>query len=275
MSYDLPRMAKARGQRVSKTIATADPTKAQAADLAKLYLEVLRVWQDAVPRILDKYNPTPLSIDNPSNVQSEIDRAASEASRLIMLFGPKVRNWALSIDKWHRAKWAAAVLATVSVDVSLMLTALPVQETVESFLARNAALVTNVSDQAKARISDAVMRGYQDRLPVRTVAKELNEALALGRNRSIRIAADQTRKLASALDRERQAEAGIELMKWRHSKKRHPRKEHQRRDGKIYHRKSGKARDGSETIPANQRAGMEPFCGCREQAYLAIEDELK
>ena len=274
MPYNLPAMARARGQRVSKTIATADPTKAQAQDLAKLYLEVMRVWQQAVPRIIEKYNPTPLSIDNPSNVQSEIDRAASEASRLIFVFGAKARTWALSIDRWHRAKWAAAVLATVSVDVSLMLTALPVQETVESFLARNAALVTNVSDQAKARISDAVMRGYQDRLPVRDVAKELNDALGLGRQRSIRIAADQTRKLASALDRERQAEAGIELMKWRHSGKKHPRLPHKARDGVIYHRKSGKARDGSSIIPAGDRASMAPHCGCREQAYLAIEDTL-
>lgn len=273
MPFDLPAMARARGQRVSKTIVTADPTKAQATALARLYIEVLDVWRNAAPRIIDQYNPTPLSVDNPATIQNEIERAANEAARLILLFGPKVRSWALQIDAWHRAKWAASVLATVSVDISLLMTALPIQETVESFMARNVALVQNVSDQARARISDAVLRGYQDRLPVRDVAKEINEAVGLGRKRSIRIAADQTRKLASSLDRERQAEAGIELFKWRHSQKRHPRLPHKARDGKIYQRKTGKARGGGETIPAGDRAGLAPYCACREQAFLAIEGE--
>jgi uncharacterized protein with gpF-like domain len=64
---------------------------------------------------------------------------------------------------------------------------------------------------------------------------------------------------------ERQAEAGIEKYKWRHSGKLHPRAEHRARDGNVY--KLGE--------PAGDTPGMAPYCGCRAQAYLAIMDELE
>jgi SPP1 gp7 family putative phage head morphogenesis protein len=157
----------------------------------------------------------------------------------------------------------AAIKAGTGVDLATVLTSQPVQETIEAFVNRNVALISNISDQAQARISDSVFRGYQQRTPPREVAKEVREATGMGRARSIRVAADQNVKLSAALDMERQAEAGIEQYKWRHSGKFHPRKEHRARDGKVY--KLGE--------PAGDTPGQAPFCGCRAQAYLEIMDE--
>lgn len=166
--------------------------------------------------------------------------------------------------------------AGTGVDLSTVLTAQPVQETVEAWLARNAALVRDISTQAQGRISDAVFRGYQQRLPIRDVAKEINEAVGLGRKRAVRVAADQSSKFSAALDQERQAEAGIEKFRWRHSGKIHPRSRHKQRDQHLFYLASGKsADDKSSAIPADDRAGMAPWCGCREMAYIELLEEIE
>jgi hypothetical protein len=96
----------------------------------------------------------------------------------------------------------------------------------------------------------------------------------MARARAIRIASHQNSVLSATLDTERQAEAGLEQFKWRSSHKLHPRPHHAARDGKVYFIRSGKQVDGGETIPAEDRAGRPPFCGCREQAYIPLLDEI-
>ncbi|WP_182849681.1 phage minor head protein [Pelagerythrobacter aerophilus] len=220
--------------------------------------------------------------DAPADQQAAIDRTAEEVSRLIVAFGAGVERLAVSIEKWHRSKWIAGVKAGTEVDLSTVLTAQPVRETLEAWIARNVALVTDVSDQAKGRISDAVFRAYQNRTPTRELARELREAVGMARARSIRIAADQNTKLSGALDAERMAEAGVELWKWRHSGKRHPREQHRARNGRIYRLGSNKRANadgtvmkGGETIASGDAPSEPPWCGCRRQAYLAIMGEVE
>src|SRR5690606_13412847 len=122
-----------------------------------------------------------------------------------------------------------------------------------------------VSDQARGRISDIVFRGLQNRTNSRQVAKEINEALQLGRQRSLRIASDQLHKLSVALDQERAEQLGSERAIWRHSKKRHPRLEHVERDGKYYAWNSG--------VMKNDPPGRAPFCGCRARPVFKLDDE--
>ena len=83
----------------------------------------------------------------------------------------------------------------------------------------------------------------------------------MGRARSIRIAGDQTVKLASELTRERRRQAGLTMWKWRHSGKVHFRPEHKERDGQIY---------TDETAPKDL-PGVLPYCGCVEQAVLEFK----
>lgn len=211
-------------------------------------------------------NPVAL-LDSPDQIQSAIDATAAEfLSRLVLTITPNLRRWALRVEQWHRTRWASAVLAGTGVDLSTVLTSSGTAETVETFIARNVALVRNVSDQAQARISDAVFRGYQQRLPAREVAKELRDAAGFARARAIRVASDQTSKLSAALDRERQAEAGLESFKWRHSMKLHPRQRHKERDGKVY-----KLND--PTLQGDM-PGDAPFCGCRAQAWIPLVEEI-
>jgi SPP1 gp7 family putative phage head morphogenesis protein len=110
-----------------------------------------------------------------------------------------------------------------------------------------------------------VFAGFQRRAPAAEIAKEINAAVALGRARARRIASDQTVKLGSRLNRARREQAGIGQYKWRHSGKAHPRSWHLARNGIIY-------KNDDPRIPADDRAGVPPFCGCTEQAVLEFPD---
>lgn len=282
MPYDLARMARAKGIRRDVTLRPVEPAVGPEKDLARLYLAVLKAWSPE--RILRGYTGgvtnDSLTTDAPADQSANLDEAENLVTRLIAEFTAGLRAWAVRAESVHRDRWSAAIKAATDLDLSMMLTGYEVQETLDVFLERNVALVQNVSDQAKGRISDAVFRGYQERRPAREVAKEIREATGLARDRSIRIAADQNSKLSAALDRERQAEAGIDLFRWRHSGKRHPRQPHLHRNGNIYERASGKQvnADGSkmagETVARGDFPGEPPWCGCRAQAYLPIMAEL-
>lgn len=285
-AFDLPRLARAQGIRKSSvTIRPIEPTQAHAQELARLYMPIVRAWQANIEAIMAGYTvPTldALTTDSPSDQQAAIDRAEAEVSRLILGFGAGVERWAVSIERWHRSKWIGGVKAATRVDLSTVLTAQPVQESLEAFIARNVALVTDISGQAKGRISDAVFRAYQNRTPTRELARELREAVGMARKRAVRVAADQGSKLSAALDQERMAESGIELWRWRHSGKRFPREDHKARNGRIYRLGSNKRANpdgsimkGGETIEAGDGPSEPPWCGCRRAAYLAIQSTLE
>lgn len=285
MPYNLPRMARLKGVRRNVTLRPIQPTQANADSLATLYLAVLKAWNAA--DILVGYDAPPkgisdsLVLDAPGDQTAAIQNAESQVTRLILEFTSGLRSWVLRVERWHEQKWAASVKAGTDVDVINLLGFGEVSETVDVFIDRNVALVRNVSDQLRGRISDAVYRGYQQRLPVRKVANDISEATGLARKRSLRIASDQNSKISAALDRDRRDEAGVAMFRYRHSGKLHNRPWHKARDGKIYDSATGKQveadgekMDGGDVIAADDRPGMPSFCGCREQAYLAIFREL-
>jgi len=148
------------------------------------------------------------------------------------------------------------------------------RETLGAVIERNVGLVKSVSDEARRRIADSVFRGLQNRTPAREVAKDIREAVALERRRALRIASDQTVKVAAALNEERRRQAGIMAWEWIHSGKLHPRPEHEARDGKLY--SDDPADVGAEyqgrvvRKPPEDKPGQLPFCGCTSRAVLIL-----
>lgn len=269
MTLSLPALARQSGLRRNVTLRPINPTTAHATELFGILRQALIPWQGATSAILAGYDPLPLTDgltrDTTAQMTAAIDAAATAfATRLVVQITPALRRWAVSVERWHRGRWAGAVKAGTGIDLSGFLTATGrIDETVEALIARNVALARDLSAQAQARISDAVYRGQQEGTPVRDVAREIADALDMGRKRAKRIAADQNQKLSGALDLERQAEAGLEQYRWRHSMKKHPREEHKARDGKLF----------PLAEPAGDRPGFAPYCGCRAQAWIPLVDE--
>lgn len=261
MRFNLRQLARQQGRRRGRRVfRPIVPTAALASDLAAIYLAVVRDWTEALPRILAEYERTlaQLTTDAPTDLQREIDGAENGLLRLFLQLTPRMREWALRVERWHRGRWTGAALSATGVDLRTVLSPTDVSETVEAVVARNVALIRNVSDQARARISETVFRGVQERRPAREVAAELREGLGMSRARSIRIAADQATKLTSELDTARMKQAGIETWEWKHSGKLHPREDHRARDGREY---------TWQNAP-NDLPGQLPFCGCRKLAVV-------
>jgi SPP1 gp7 family putative phage head morphogenesis protein len=172
---------------------------------------------------------------------------------------PRLGDWAVRLERYVRDRWTANVFSATSVDLSTILTPLDVRETVEAALRWNTSLIRDVSDQARRRIANSVFAGLQRRPPAREIARELREAVDMGRRRSLLIATDQTQKLAARLDQARQEQAGISGYIWRHSGKAHPRPEHVARNGRTYQ---------WSKPPADGHPGTQPYCGCRAQAVI-------
>lgn len=271
MRYFLATMARQQGIRRNITLRPILPTAALANELAQILRAAITPWTEAIPAILAGYDPAPLTDgltrDTTQQMTAAIDAAAAAfATRLVVDITPRLRSWAARVERWHRQKWTANVRAGTGIDLTgFLTTSAKIDETVEAFVARNVALARDLSAQAQGRISDAVMRGYQSRTPVRDIAKEIRTATDMGRARAGRIAADQNAKLSGALDLERQAEAGLEQYRWRHSGKLHPRAEHKARDQKLF----------MLNEPAGDQPGYAPFCGCRAQAWIPLLDEVK
>lgn len=268
------------------------PTAVMAGDLfAAAYRPVIQAWQAAIATIGARYDAAlPVRDSVLTNLQTKPPTAAAngmlhdavfdldsilaaiegQLDQLVLSITPRLRTWAVMAEKWHRGRWSGAVLAGTGIDPSTMLGASDVNDTVQAFVSRNVQLIRSVSDEARSRVSDIVLRGYASRTPLATVAKEMSEAVDLGRKRALRIASDQNSKLAAGLDRARQGQAGISEFAWHHSFKKHPRPWHQARDGKVYDWSTLHEVDGSDQIEANDTPGSAPYCGCRSRAVIDL-----
>lgn len=274
--FNLAHIARARSRkRGRRTFRPITPTSALAADLAAIYLPVVREWQAAIDPLLAEYERTLAAIttDSAADMQRVVEQTESGLLRLFLTLAPRLRDWALRVERWHRDKWIGAALSASGIDLSTLLTVGDVQETVGTVVARNVELVRNVSDQARSRMADIVFRGVQQRKAARDVAAELRESVAMSRRRALNIAADQAQKLTSELDTQRMAQAGVEKFKYFHSGKVHPRSWHLKRDGRIYDLETWKEIGGDDVIEVGDRPGEPPFCGCKKLAVIEWDDE--
>ncbi len=208
------------------------PPATMATDLFRAcYLPVLLTVTARTDRIIAAYERAlaTLTHDSPADVTAELDDMKAELDRLVLLLAPRLRDWAVRVERWQRGKWRGAALSATGVDLETMIGPEDVRQSLEAAIAWNTSLIKDVGDQARQRIAAAVFAGLQQRRPAVDVARDIREAVAMSRRRSINIAADQLSKLSSALDGERMQQAGIEQFLYRHSGKLHPRSWHKAR----------------------------------------------
>jgi SPP1 gp7 family putative phage head morphogenesis protein len=276
MKFDLATLARRASNRLRRVVVFKPifTTTAQAESLALVYLRTVRLIEERRPRLVEIYERTvkqALRTDSVDELGGELDDLDRAVQRLVLELTPDLRRWALRTEEWHRGKWKRNVLDAVSVSLETMLGPEDMRELLGAFVQRNVALVRNVSDEARGRIADSVFRGFQRRASAPEISKDIREAANMARARAIRIAGDQSVKLASALDAERQRQAGLDTFQYRHSGKLHFRPEHRERDGKLYDLDTGKQVDGPDQIAPGDGPGEPPFCGCVRQAVLTFD----
>lgn len=274
MPYDLAAMAKRAGDnRSTITLRAIYPTKALTEDLARIYMKVVRAWRDAAQNLilpayssaLSEITRDGLTRDDVQDLDAQIARAEAQAGAVIAALTVYLDAWESQAARWHADKFASSVAAGTGIDIELLMSGEATREALRAFLAENMNLISSVSQETKTRIAGIVWRGYLARTPRREIAKEINKALGMARDRALRIASDQTVKLAAKLDELRQVEAGIDVFEWRHSGKVHFRPEHKARNGKRFKWTSAVAR----TDPPGRAIN----CACKSLPVLELDDE--
>lgn len=282
MAYNLVAMARRANpgmRRKSILLRDIVPPSTLATDLYRAtYARVISAWNAALPAINDAYarSLSELTTDAPADVRAEIEGAAEQINRLILLLTPQIREWALSVEKWQRGKWRGAVLSATGVDLETMLGPADVRASLETSIEWNTSLIKDVSDVTRQKIGNAVFDSLRNRTPAREVAKTISDSVGMSRKRSTRIASDQLNKLTSSLAEERRREAGLSDWEWVHSQKAHPRAQHVARNGNYYTddpSRVGKVLNGKTLLaPPPDRCGQEPYCGCRPRAIISFDD---
>lgn len=238
------------------------PTKTQADEIARIYLDVVRHWRNVGERVLAGYDPPALTTDSIPEVETALVSGQTAATAVIASITPQLEGWAARLAQWHARKWAANVAAGTGVTIAQFLTSAAIADDLAASLAWNAGLIRNVSDSTRDRIANIVWAGWKNRTPRREIARQINAAVGIERRRALRIATDQTTKLAADLDRSRMLEAGLEDWVWVHSRKQNPRHDHVERDGREYNWITNRPAD----LP-----GELPFCGCKARGILKFD----
>lgn len=269
MPIDLVAMIRRVGKtrRTSITLRPIEPTRSLMMDLAHLAVQIPAGWQDHADAILTTYEQalarTGVSDaairDNPEDLERELEAAANEMYRLLLVITPQMTNWTVAVEKWHREKFIQAILSPTGVDLRTLLG--PAGDTMETFRQSALALIRNIDDDTRSKIAGAVWRGFQNRAPRREIAREISNITGIARRRALFIAQDQTVKMAARLDRARQEEVGLTEYEWRHSGKLRPRPVHVARNGRIY-RWSKPPEDG--------HPGTQPYCGCKALGHISL-----
>ena len=272
-------MARRAGKRRPVIIRDIRPPAMLSTDLYQAgYADMIAAWEQAVDPVVAMYRLTlaQITTDTPADIEGEIAAAERRLSGLFLLLTPRLRDWALKVERWQRGKWVAAVLAASTVNLGTMIGPEAVRVTLDTAIARNVALVRSISDEARTRISSAVFDGLRNRTPADEVAKLVRAATGMARDRARRVASDQLAKLTSALADERRREVGITVYEFLHSGKLHPRAEHKAVNGVLFSDDPAQVGDvilGKTVrapLPPGMRAGQPPFCGCRTRSVLVL-----
>jgi hypothetical protein len=274
--FDLASMTRRLRNPRRKSIPIRDiaPTAVLAGDLYRsAYAPVISTLQASADRIAAEYGRTlaEVTTDSAADLGLELDGLKVVLDRLLLTLTPRLRDWVLRAEQWHRGKWRGAVLSATGVDINTMIGPQDVAQPMEAIVEWNVALIRDVGDQARQRIASAVFAGLNERRAATDVAKDIRAATGMARDRSLRIASDQLTKLTASLDGERMTQAGIEEFIYRHSGKLHPRSWHRARDGRHYDLSTFEEVGGGETIAADDRPGVPPFCGCRKQGVVTFD----
>jgi len=258
LPYNLPAIATK-----DKPFRAIRPTYTQQQELLRLYMPVLQAWQTSAVADMAAYNPAQTPDD------SNDKRTAAEVSALLLIMGLRFDTFFNKMEAWHRGKWLASVASATGVDAKWMtagpvlvanrlarrtaasqgngvvaaarqasVAVAPVADIGKAILdavASSSSLAQSLSDEARARVRNAIIGGQRSGKPATEVARDINKGLTRSRKRALGIADNETDNFVKAATDARMAEAGLDFGKWEHlAGQKHPRPEHRARNNQLY-----------------------------------------
>jgi len=172
------------------------------------------------------------------------------------------------VNTFNKVQFAKLTSSLLSIDVFFHEPWLVDQ--LSLFATQNSQLITSLVDEEIERVSGVVQRGFQQGLPYKSVADEIQSTFGVSRRHAKLIARDQTVKLNASLTKLRQEDLGITEYQWQTSGDERVRASHRAIDGMIcrwddptVYRKPGEKKwhKRPTTMPQNHPGG-DVQCRC-------------
>lgn len=157
-----------------------------------------------------------------SVLQSATANAKTAVSQL-------VAQEAIYLDK----AFVQGVKQATKADISALIGTTDTDSLVSNIVKRNVSLITDLSDQTRSKIEQAVINGQINGTSKAKLKKELNEILGKQAKRGDLIASDQMEKLSSELSTFRAKQGGLRYYRWRTQGDSRVRSKHQHLAGKV------------------------------------------
>jgi len=115
-----------------------------------------------------------------------------------------------------------------------MVSAVPSVGAIEQWTRENVGLIKSIARRSHDEVVDVIQSGYLRGTPTKELAKEISRRFEISQSRGALIARDQTAKLSSRVNQERQESYGIERYMWSSSGDERVRQRHAELDGQIF-----------------------------------------
>lgn len=143
----------------------------------------------------------------------------------------KAMETAQSINRFNKIQFEK--LATSLFSIDLFFDEPWLRDQMNLFATQNVELISSLIDDELERVSGIVQRGFQQGLPYKVVAKEIEQTFGISSRKAKLIGRDQTVKLNASLTKLRQEELGISTYTWQTSGDERVRASHRIMDGLI------------------------------------------
>ena len=201
-----------------------------------------RELADGALKSIEAHWPRPTTGDSiqvidaiPASLAEEIKRAAAKLGNLDAwakrLVGISVEANRDSVD----TRLAQVIREAIGVDVAGLLRANgPLLQSMRVATADNIALIKSIPEQYFDRVTETVTGGWVEGMRWESLVEQIQHDGDVTENRAKLIARDQTAKINSAFNQERQQQVGIEKYEWQTSGDERVRESHAEVDGKIF-----------------------------------------
>lgn len=159
----------------------------------------------------------------------------------------------------------ASIKASVSVDISGALTMSgPIQAAMAAATQANIDLITSIPAQYLDKVGQAVSENFVEGMRWEDLAKTIEQVGDVTESRAKLIARDQTSKMNSSFNEERQTSLGIDQYIWQTSGDERVRPEHAANDGQIF---------DWDKPPATGHPGEDIQCRCVAIPYFNLDQQ--
>lgn len=195
-------------------------------------------------------------------LQEAFERLRKSYLRIEVLAQSIASDFVGSSDRVNKEKFYSAVEESIGVNVGAIIQKESLEDILVATTRENVSLIKSIPEEYFKKIESIVFSGTTQGRSAKSMMEKIRETGNVTQNRAKLIARDQSSKLNSALNEQRQRNLGVEEYIWRTSGDERVRDSHKSKNGKIFRWDSPPADTG--------HPGQDIQCRCVAQPIIKI-----